>query len=186
MYRHFQSPLTVAQKWRMAPPRRSRPLDPDALQRLAIGYVGRYATTQAKLEAYLRRKIAERGWDDPAEPPIAALVARCADAGFVDDQAFAEARSAALVRRGFGARRIGQALAHAGIARDVAERLLPVDDDAVAAARAFARRRRLGPYASGPIDDVAKRRGIAAMIRAGHSFELARRFTQRADSEDEI
>ncbi len=164
----------------MAGRSRSTPLDSDALKRLALSYVGRYATTRAKLESYLRRKIGERGWAGTDAPPIAELVIRCADAGFVDDRAFAELRSGALARRGYGARRIGQALAVAGVDRDLAQQFLPVDEDAVNAAAAFARRRRIGPYADAPLDEAARRRAFAAMIRAGHSFALARRFTDDA------
>ncbi len=167
--------------------RRPDPLDIGALNRLALAYVGRFATTQAKLAQYLRRKIAQRGWNASDEAPVDAIVARCAAAGYVDDEAYAEARSAALTRRAYGARRIGRALAAAGIDRDLAARVLPDAAAAGAAAEAFARRRRFGPFASGPVDSVARRRAMAAMLRAGHSFELAQRFTDpgQADAHGE-
>lgn len=148
------------------------PLDPDALDRLALRYVGRYATTRAKLADYLRRKVVERGWAD-GEPPIAAIVARMADAGYVDDAAFAESRSAALGRRGYGARRIGAALAAAGVDREIVS---GVAHDPFDAAERFARRKRIGPFAAESTDAAAQRRALAAMLRAGHGFALARRF----------
>jgi regulatory protein len=160
-----------------------KPLDEDALHRLAIHYVGRYATTRAKLASYLRRKLKERGWADANEPDVAGLVARCADAGYVDDAAFAEARSVALTRRGYGARRIGQALAGAGIERALVSSLAHDEQAAFAAAEALARRRRFGPFSSGAVDEVAQRRAFAAMLRAGHSFALARRFSTWADDD---
>jgi hypothetical protein len=32
-----------------------------------LGYAGRYATTRARLAAYLERKLRERGWSGPAD-----------------------------------------------------------------------------------------------------------------------
>ena len=42
-------------------PRLARPLDAAALDRLALRYVERFATTRGKLADYLRRKMRERG-----------------------------------------------------------------------------------------------------------------------------
>ncbi len=162
----------------MKPRRATLPLDQEALRRLALHYVGRYATTCGRLAAYLKRKISEYGWSGDNDPDVESIVTRCADAGYVDDAGFAEARNAALTRRGYGSRRIGQALAQAGIARDVAARLAHDDETASAAAEAFARRRRIGPFASSPPDDASRRKSFAAMIRAGHSVQLARHFSR--------
>lgn len=156
---------------------RPAPLDQQSLQGLALHYVGRFATTRYKLATYLRRKVRERGWVDEGSADIEAIVARCIALGFVDDAAFAEMRSAALTRRGYGTRRIGQALATAGIDRETAAALAHDDDAALAAAESFARRRRIGPFAGADADEATQRRWFAAMVRAGHSFELARRFS---------
>src|ERR1043166_2251257 len=100
----------------MDPARRRRPipLDGARLEELALAYVARFSTSAARLAAYLSRKLRERGWDgegeDEGEAVATALVARFVSCGFVDDGAFARARSAGLLRRGYGARRIDQAL----------------------------------------------------------------------------
>ena len=91
------------------------PLDVAGLEQAALFYAGRYATTRAKLASYLGRKLRERGWAEPHSPPIDALVERMAGLGYVDDRAFANARAGALTRRGYGARRVGEALRAAGI-----------------------------------------------------------------------
>ena len=45
-------------------PRKPRPpLNAAKLEELALGYVGRFATSRAKLLSYLKRKLRERGWD---------------------------------------------------------------------------------------------------------------------------
>src|SRR5687767_12334015 len=97
--------------------RRPRPpLDADKLNELALAYVARFATSRARLAAYLARKLRERGWAGTGEPPVEALVAKAAAAGFVDDAAFALSRARSLTGRGYGERRVGQALHAAGIA----------------------------------------------------------------------
>lgn len=166
--------------------RRPRPLDPSSLQALAIRYVGRYATTRAKLADYLRRKITERGWTDDSSPPLAAIVERCVDAGYVDDQAFAEAKSRTLARRGYGYRRVESSLRQSGIARNITESLRPDADSAFESAKSYARKKRIGMFCSAPVDQLAARRHFAAMIRAGHSVELARYFVNSVPDADSI
>src|SRR4051794_6922110 len=72
---------TMAQTWHRARrdqrPKR-RPLDERSLEERAIAYVGRYATTRARLAAYLQRKLTERGWAGAAPPSIDELVTRLA------------------------------------------------------------------------------------------------------------
>ncbi|HEU0066334.1 MAG TPA: RecX family transcriptional regulator, partial [Sphingomonas sp.] len=50
-----------------------------------------------------------------------------------------------------------------------------IADGAGASALAFARRRRIGPWAREAPDRAAADKQIAAMLRAGHRFDLARR-----------
>lgn len=154
-----------------------KPLDTDALNRLALHYVGRYATTTSKLGSYLRRKVLERGWSEPDPADIDTIVARCAELGYVDDRAFAETRAASLGRRGYGGRRIGAALQGAGIGRDIAATVMPDDESALRAAEVYARRKRIGAFGDGGTDPKLRQRQFAAMLRAGHSFDLAKRFT---------
>ncbi|UAK24898.1 RecX family transcriptional regulator [Sphingomonas nostoxanthinifaciens] len=152
------------------------PIDAARLDALALGYVGRYATSRAKLAAYLVRKLDVAGWAGEGEAPVAAVVARLAALGYVDDAAFARARGAALGRRGYGARRVSDALRAAGVeAEDAAPAQVEAQDEALARALAFARRRRVGPYADAPLDRPARERALGAMLRAGHALEVARR-----------
>ena len=152
------------------------PLDAARLDRLALRYVERYATTRGKLREYLTRKVRERGWEgaDPADP--AALAERMAKLGYIDDRGFAEARAAAMGRRGLGARRIAGAFHQAGIAAEDAAAVRPaIDARAESSALAFARRRRLGPFGVADPDRPVRDRALAAMLRAGHGFDLSRR-----------
>lgn len=151
---------------------------------LALAYVARFATSGGKLGAYLKRKLRERGWEGESEPDVAALVARYAELGYVDDAAYARAKSGDLLRRGYGQRRVSQALGQAGIAEDLRESVSASLHEARAAALQLARKRRFGPFAAEPADRAVREKQLAAMIRAGHGFEVARAVLEAA-SEDE-
>ena len=157
-----------------APRRPLPPLDQPALERAALRYVERYATTRAKLAAYLTRKLRERGSDGPVD--VEGLADRMAELRYVDDRAFAEMRAASMTRRGLGARRVRDALRHAGVgAEDAGAVADTLDDGAEAAALAFAKRKRIGPFALAPVERDRREKQIAAMVRAGHAPSLARR-----------
>lgn len=170
----------------MQPGRRPRPpLTAEKLEETALNYVGRFATSRAKLRSYLERKIRERGWAGEGEPPLDALADRFVGLGYVDDRAFALAKARSLAGRGYGLRRVEQALAMAGIdelngadARELA------GAEAVQAALRFARKRSIGPYAKRKPDPRERERYLAAMIRAGHGFALARTIVDLEPGED--
>ncbi|WP_326524857.1 regulatory protein RecX [Sphingomonas sp.] len=149
------------------------PLESAALERLALRYVERYATTRGRLRDYLNRKLRERGWAGEGEADVAALAERMAELHYIDDRGFAESRAAAMGRRGLGARRIALAMHAAGIAEE--DRATLDDEAAEASALAFARRRRIGPFARVAMDRDAQARAFAAMLRAGHDIDRSRR-----------
>jgi regulatory protein len=157
-------------------PRKTRPpLDAAKLDELALSYVGRFATSRAKLLYYLKRKLRERGWGDDGEPPLDALADRLVRLGYVDDRAYALSKARALTGRGYGERRVRQALSLAGIADEEAvDARNLAQAEAVESALRFARRRSLGPFAAERPDPRHRERAMAAMIRAGHGFGLAR------------
>jgi regulatory protein len=155
--------------------RAPRPLNDASLRELALRYVGKYATTRAKLRAYLTRKLRERGWDGEADPDPEAVAERFAELGYIDDAAYALAQSRAFAARGYGKRRLTEKLRLAGVEESDGQAASEhANDQAVEAALQFAERRRIGPFAIDTVDRMAREKWIAAMIRAGHSFALAR------------
>lgn len=156
------------------------------LQELALRYVSRYSTTRAKLSAYLARKVRERGWDDPCGPDWDAITQRFAELGYIDDAAFALSKSRALAGRGYGKRRLLDKLYAAGVdEEDSAAARKHADQEAVSAALRFAERRGIGPFAPAKSNDRrARERALAAMVRAGHGFALARAIIGLAPGED--
>jgi regulatory protein len=156
--------------------RAPKALDLQALNGLALAYLGRYATTRHKLRTYLARKVMERGWEGEGQPPLDAVVARCAELGYVDDAGFAEARGAALMRRGYGEQRVAAALRGAGVDSETAAPVRETaQENALDAALAFARRKRIGPFGSESVDADQRRRHLGQLLRAGHPPDIARR-----------
>lgn len=168
----------MAQSWRVETERHKKPrppLDSEALERLALHYVGRYATTRSKLKLYLARKVKERGWSGTSQPDLGQLVERLSGLGYVDDGAFAAARASSLQRRGYGERRVKQSLRAAGIQdEDLAALGEQVEEGALEAAFRFARRKRIGPFATREPSREEKQKAFAAMMRAGHAMDIVR------------
>lgn len=159
----------------MTPKRRNpHPLTNARLEELALAYVARFATTQAKLRTYLQRKLRERGWDDEGSPTVDALVSRYVELGYIDDVAWGRMKTGSLLRRGYGARRVGEALQVAGLGEELREEFRPGELEQRRAALVLARRRRFGPFAVQPPDRPMREKQVAAMMRAGHRLDIAR------------
>src|SRR3546814_12762732 len=108
----------MAQSRRVTPNSHKRPrppLDEEALERIALFYVGRYASTRAKLRTYLVRKVRARGWHDGGEPPVDSLFERISRMGYIDDAAFAQSPAESLSRRRYCPRPVDKPLPDVGI-----------------------------------------------------------------------
>lgn len=156
------------------------------MRQLALHYVGKYATTQAKLASYLARKTRERGWEDERPADIAALTEQFTTLGYINDAQFAEARSRSFVRRGFGERRLNEDLRASGIGHaDAIPAKVHMEESVFRAAENFARRKRIGPFAQNGAPPEKRHKQLNAFLRAGHDFDLAKRFVY-AEPNDEI
>lgn len=163
--------------------RQPKPLDAARLNEMALAYVARFATSAGKLEQYLHRKIRERGWDGERPADVAAIVGRFVELGYIDDTAFARAKSGGLLRRGYGQGRVRQALGEAGIAAEVQEEVAAGEGERRRAALALARKRRFGPFGIAPPDRPLREKQLAAMLRAGHPLDFAREMVNAASIE---
>lgn len=172
----------------------------DVLHEAALAYLARGSATAATLTRVLDRKVstwarkAARAARDPelvaadvigCKESIEGIVARFREVGLVNDAAYAESRARSLSRAGRSRRAISAHLAAKGVDAETARQALP--DDAgteLAAALAFARKRRIGPYArEETIDRETKQKAIAAMARAGFAFHTCER-ALRMDREE--
>jgi regulatory protein len=162
-----------------------RKIGSELLEEWALHYLGRYASSAENLRRVLMRRVRRRSAENAAEvrPLIDELVARYRERGLLDDAAYAAARVQSLHRRGDSVRAIRARLtakwvAASEIAAALSElRSAAVDPD-LAAACAFARRRRLGPYRRAASD---RARELAAFARAGFSRRIAEAVLACAD-----
>jgi regulatory protein len=178
---HAPGPDDRARTPRKPPP----PLDPQTLTAIAVRYVERFQTSRARLLRLLGQKLRQRGWADGQPPPdLGAIADRMVELGYVDDAAFAEARTRGLTRRGLGAGRVRTTLSAYGIDRETSSAALAGHDPVVAAID-FARRKRLGPFGPPVTDPKLRNRQMGAMARAGHPQALARAILN-ARTEEEL
>jgi regulatory protein len=160
--------------------RKPKPVTAERLEKSALHYLERFATSTGNLRRVLMRKVMrdaeldEEGRRAMADA-IDRLLARFQASGLLNDKVYAEGRVAALRRRGDSKRGIGIKLAVKGVPRELVAKTLEQDETTdEAAAMAFARRRRLGPYR--PADKRAefRQKDMAAMGRAGFDYGTAR------------
>jgi regulatory protein len=166
--------------------RRPRPIDRGYLERAAVFYLERYASSADNLRRVLLRKVRRRlpaGEPVPEEIPalVDETVARAVASGLLDDRSYAGAKTASLVRRGTSTRGIRMRLRAKGVPEEVvAAAIADNDPDDLALARRFAERKRLGAWRSpdpNPDPDRARQRrarDIAALGRAGFPYGVAR------------
>jgi regulatory protein len=163
----------------------NRELRPELLERWALHYLQRYASSAENLRRVLTRRVRRRfpGELTAAAELVDALVARYCESGILDDPAYAAARVQSLHRRGESTRAMRARLAAKGVsAADIADAVsglrAAVPDLDLAAACAFARRRRLGPFRRAASDHM---RELGAFARAGFSRRVAEAVLACAD-----
>jgi len=155
------------------------PVDRALIEAWALRHLDRYASSAENLRRVLERRVRRRlGSDDEdaraARELIDALVVRYRASGLLDDAAYAAGRAKSGLARGRSLRRITAGLAAKGIgAADAAAAVAALGDGGnaeLAAACAFARRRRLGPFRRVAAD---RRRELAAFALAGFDRHTA-------------
>jgi regulatory protein len=177
--------------------RRKRPrrITPQYLERAALHHLERYATSSENLRRVLARKVwkaarlsEEEGAVDEEQAAawIEEVVARLQRAGALNDRAYAEGRVVSLRRQGESTRGIAMKLSAKGVPRETVEAALDLDEpenDDVAAAVAYARRRRLGPWRKAEEREERHDRDMAALARKGYGLELCRKVIEAPDIE---
>jgi len=163
------------------------------LEQAALRYLERYAASSGHLRRLLLRKLERAGpLAEPERVEAAALadkvVARLQRQGLLDDRAYAQARVRSLHRRGRGERAIRHQLAAKGLSATLIEEALAAlradePEPDLAAAIAFARRRRLGPFRPAGARAERRARDLAALARGGFGYDIARRVIDAADPE---
>ena len=170
-------------------------IDAALIERWALHYLGRYASSAEGLRRVLLRRVRRRLAADAdalagARPLIDALVARYQLSGLVDDAAYAGAQARSRLRRGQSLRTIRAGLAAKGVGAEDAVAALDAlreagGDPDLAAAVAFARRRRLGPFRRESGSNGEDRvKALGAFARAGFARRTAEAVLACADPEE--
>jgi regulatory protein len=164
------------------------------LENVALWYLQRFAASAESLRRVLLRRVdksVRTHGTDRAEGAalVEDIVGRFRESGLLDDRAYAEGRARSLHRRGVPARGIRARLGAKGVgADDIEAALAALREDApdpdLAAAIAYARRRRLGPYRKGGDRDERRTRDLAALARQGFDYDTARRVIEAASAEE--
>jgi regulatory protein len=166
-------------------------LDRSTLERKALDYIGRYEAPAARVAAVLRRMVDRAARRDSldrdaARALIDEVVADLVGRGIIVDRRYAEIRARALRGRGTATAMIRQDLRARGVSAAVADEVLqsgPEESAAnLAAAIAFARRRRLGPYRAETVRAENRLRDLAALGRRGFDPDTARRVIDAPDA----
>lgn len=181
----------------------------EQLERAALHHLARYATSRAHLRRLLLRRLAraaaaqegapaageaaeeaaaEAVGEAVGEAAVERLLDKLARNGLLDDAAYAEGRARSLRRRGASAAGVRAKLAAKGVDPALTARALQAwaeaqpGDPELAAAVAFARGRRLGPWRPAAERAGRRLRDLAALARQGFPAEVARKVV---DAEDE-
>ncbi len=159
------------------------------IERAAIHYLGRYASTKARLQMVLEQKVMKRNANREAISEeqagwISEVVRKCAEYRYVDDMAYAKSRSSALLAKGKAVFLIRQDLSHKGVAEEIIDSVLSElettkgSDLSLMAAAAYVRKRRFGAFRRADMPSSSEdlynkeRKEQAAMMRAGFSYTV--------------
>ena len=153
------------------------------LENAAEHYLSRFATTTAHFRKVMMRKVmlsARHHQTDPEEGAavVDELIDRFQRVGVLNDDQYASLRTESLHRRGGSRRIIGAKLKQKGLDDETIETAYKalgeeMDDPELEAALAFVKRRRLGSYRTRPGKEDQHQKDLAAMARAGFSYDLA-------------
>ena len=168
--------------------RKRRPTPPLSVKWLtlaAVRHLERWPSSERRIRELLWKRVKRAqsfhgGTREEAAPLVAESMQALIESGMVDDGRFATLWVSSLRRRGTSPRMIQQKLRNKGVAHEHIQAAISgyEDDDGedaeMASARAYAKRRRLGPYRQPPDDSRERRRkDLAAMARAGFSYGVA-------------
>lgn len=173
-----------------------KPVTPQSLRNAALRYIDRFATSRENLRQVLMRRVQTSNYHHETSIQdgidwIEDVLNKLEKAKFINDLTYAEGRAGALHRKGTALKVIRMKLIEKGICEsDIAAALEALEIETQSnnlerdAAIALARRRRLGPWRLPEKRDELKEKDLAAMARAGFSYDLAREVIEADTIED--
>jgi regulatory protein len=165
-----------------------------SLENAALYYLGRFATSSENLRRVLMRRVDRAAKHHDTDRQACAkmidqLIKKFLENGFLDDLAYARAQGASMNRRGKSTRAIQSWLRQRFVPADIVEATITaltkeLGEPDLAAAIAYARKRRLGPYRRVERTPDSLDQELAALARSGFSYGLARRIVDATDIEE--
>jgi regulatory protein len=160
------------------------------MERAALAYLERYASSAENLRRVLMRRVDRAARAGAIEREdgaarAASVVEKLISKRLLDDKLYAEARARSLSRQGRSASVIARRLQVKGVEPDALEgAMTALAEDGhsdLAGALRLARKRRLGPFRAKAERRERRERDMAALGRAGFSFDIARRVIDAED-----
>lgn len=175
-------------------PKIPRKVTPTSLDNAALYYLGRFATSSQNLRQVLLRRVGRAAKHHDTDVQACALmidelIERYLGSGLLDDAVYARAQGASLNRRGKSVRAIRGWLRQKSVPVDIIEDAIgalsaEIGEPDLAAAIAYARRRRFGPYRNKDKTQDSRDKELAAFARSGFSYGLARRIVEASDIDE--
>jgi regulatory protein len=172
-----------------------RRITKERLRNIALYHLQRFTTSAENLRRVLYRRALKaarhhetdmeevRAWIDDV---VDGLVRSAA----IDDSGYADGKTLTMLRRGQSPRKIRAYLMSKGVDGETINTALArasdeVGDPDLEAARAYAMRRRLGPFRTKDLSPEMKQKELAVLGRAGFQYDIARKVVE-AESESDL
>lgn len=168
----------------------ARPLTVKRLTNIALYYLGRYESSVEQLRKILLRRVLKermKGADIPADIDAAvdSIVTKAVADGYVDDRRFAEGVVRRCQSAGKSRRYLIGKLKTAGIDSDlILELTAALTDSDLDAARRFVQKKKIGCCRPLEKQKECFKKDLAAMARAGFSFEVAKQALETGEDGD--
>lgn len=180
------------------PRKKPRKATATSLENAALYYLERFATSSENLRRVLLRRVERSGRHHGTDTDEGAgfvddLIKRYLECRLLDDAAYARTQAESMNRRGKSLRAIRSHLMQKRVASgDIDEALETlageIPDPDMAAAVAYAKKRRLGPWRTSrkprEKDENQLQKELAALARLGFSYSIARRIVEAGDPEE--
>lgn len=167
-----------------------RPLTSKRLTNIALYYLGRYESSVEQLRKILSRRVLKeklKGADIPAdvESVIESILAKMVSDGYVDDRRFAESVARKCQTAGKSRQFLIGKLKTAGIDADLIRELTDgLADSDLDAARRFVQKKKIGRCRPLERQKECFKKDLAAMARAGFSFDVAKKALETDEDGD--
>lgn len=162
------------------------------LYNIALYYVSRFETTTVKLQDILEKRLLTAQIHGEEIPPqakewIGKIISRMVHLGYINNTRFAENTFQKMIGSGKSIRSISYKLQQAGLNNDILSDLIKKQEktslelDLIAAIK-FVKKRKLGIYRPESTRAQYAEKDLAALGRAGFSYEIALKALKEEDS----